>query len=593
MRHSIRWRLSVYQISVISLAMMAVAVLGQQSIHEYYVKRLEQHLFHQASLVRRVLLAEIDAGLDADPTRRLIAQLGEATTARLTLVDPAGNIVADSQPTVGTPTNLSVRPEIATLLHSRLPSEGQFERAIRADGMHVAIPVFQEQQLLGLVRVSLPLADLHQQLRGLRTLLLGTVLLTTILAVAITLFVTGSITEPIREVTEAAQRMAAGDLTRRVIANPDDEIGQLTRSFNTMAARIQDMMGELDGERRKMAQVFTQMADGLILTDASARITMLNPAAEGILGRSANEVLGKSLREVTDMPELVTLVSDVLESGRERREELLRQNADLQALDIYAARLAERPDWPVGVLLVLHDWTEVWRTERMRVEFIANASHELRTPIAAVKMMVETLLEGARDDAAVRERFLSMVAREADRLSALVSDLLDLSRMEAGQWPLETEAVSVREVAEHTLAKFAMVAEERGQRFSGKCPADLWVQADRRALTQILTNLVENATKYTPEGGEIWFSASKEGERVRLQVRDTGIGIPPEHIARVFERFYRVDKARSRQQGGTGLGLAIVQHLVEAQGGTVEVQSEVGKGSLFTVTLPAATGKPA
>ena len=199
--HSIRWRLSVYQISVISLAMMAVAVLGQQSIHEYYVKRLEQHLFHQASLVRRVLLAEIDAGLDADPTRRLIAQLGEATTARLTLVDPAGNIVADSQPTVGTPTNLSVRPEIATLLHSRLPSEGQFERAIRADGMHVAIPVFQEQQLLGLVRVSL-LADLHQQLRGLARCCWARVL-TTILPWRSRLRHRLD-REPIREVTEAA-----------------------------------------------------------------------------------------------------------------------------------------------------------------------------------------------------------------------------------------------------------------------------------------------------------------------------------------------------------------------------------------------------
>ncbi|MDH7569642.1 MAG: ATP-binding protein, partial [Armatimonadota bacterium] len=272
---------------------------------------------------------------------------------------------------------------------------------------------------------------------------------------------------------------------------------------------------------------------------------------------------------------------------QERREELSIQGAEQRVIGVYAAPVAETAGVQAGAMLVLHDWTERWRTERMRREFVANASHELRTPIAAVKMMTETLLEGAMDDPNVRDRFLRLVAREADRLGQLVSGLLDLSRMESGEWEVEREVFPVREVIEPVVAKFSLVVNSRQQHLSTDVPADLLVCADRRALTQVLDNLIENASKYTPNGGSIWVTAGRQNERVCISVRDTGIGIPLEHQRRVFERFYRVDKARSRERGGTGLGLSIVKHLVEAQNGSVEVESEPGKGSTFRVLLPA------
>ncbi|MBI3945626.1 MAG: HAMP domain-containing protein [Armatimonadetes bacterium] len=598
---SIRWRLSVYQVAIVSVAMVAVAVAVENSVHHYYLRRLEQHLWQQAALVQRVVKPDLIAGAPARQVGLTVSSLARSAPMmpRITIVGPGGGVLADSQPLPGQPPNLGHRPELRVFLramvppgHTVVPPVRPFARAIRDDGMHVAVPIVYQLQLLGIARVSLSLADLRQQLWSLRGLILGTVLLATVAAVAVTLYVTGSITGPISEVTEVAQRMAEGDLTRRVIANPDDEIGRLTRSFNSMAARIQATMGELDRERQKMARVFTQMADGLVVVDTDTRVVLMNPAAETMVGALAEAAIGQPLGQVAALQELTRVVDEVMATGREARDDLLREEPRQEVIGVYAAPVLGNPEAPPGVMLVLHDRTEVWRTERLRREFVANASHELRTPIAAVKMMADTLLEGAQEDPDVRRRFLRLLAREADRLSNLASDLLDLSQMEAGQWRVEIEPFALREVADPVLAKLAVVAGERGQRLTGECPDSLEVLGDKRALTQVLTNLVENAIKYTPEGGRVWMTAERQGERVQIAVHDTGIGISAPHLERIFQRFYRVDKARSREQGGTGLGLAIVRHLVEAQNGTVEARSGVGTGSTFIVTLPSPGPPP-
>jgi signal transduction histidine kinase len=260
---------------------------------------------------------------------------------------------------------------------------------------------------------------------------------------------------------------------------------------------------------------------------------------------------------------------------------------------LFTAPVDEHPGGPQGIMLVLHDLTEAERTERIRREFVANASHELRTPIAAIKIMVESLLDGAQEDADTRSRFLNLVEREADRLTGLVNDLLDLSQMDAGQWPLEFVEFPLRETLEPVLAKLQVVAAEKRQQLAGKCHPDARVWGDKRAVYQILSNLISNAIRYSPEEGEISITAETRGAVTRIRVRDTGIGIPKEDRERIFERFFRIDRARAREQGGSGLGLAIVKYLVEAQGGRVTVSSAPGKGSLFTVVLPARalTGK--
>ena len=510
---------------------------------------------------------------------------------------------------------------MAQILGQPLPGPGRRARAVRSRGMHIAVPILREGNLLGVVRVSLSLDDLEEELRGFRSLLLGTVLLTTLLAVAVTLTMTGSVTGPIREVTEVARRMAGGDLARRVVSHPDNEMGGLVVSFNTMAARIQEMMAELEGERGKMARVFAQMADGLVVSDAEGRIVMMNPAAERILGAPAGDCLGRPLAEAVPLPELAGLAAAARESGQEQRAEIHRRRPVEQMLEAYAAPVAlltyaagvppggappsgapqayrskpsdEEPtaaacaEGPPGAMLVLHDRTEVYRTERMRRELVDNASHELRTPVAALKMMAETLLEGAQDDPEVRGRFIGLMAHEADRLSDLARDLLDLSQMEAGEWPMKIRSFALSEVVDQVLDKCSPAARERRQELAAQCPPEAAVLADRVAMAQILTNLVENAIKYTPEGGRVAVVVEPLPAHVRIRVRDTGIGIPAEHLERIFERFYRVDKARSRALGGSGLGLAIVAHLVEVQGGTITVESTPGQGSTFTVELPA------
>lgn len=411
-----------------------------------------------------------------------------------------------------------------------------------------------------------------------------------LLALGLTYRLARRIGQALAEIAALARKMAGGELRQRAPLRPPSEVAELGQAFNSMAARIRDIVGQLWQERNKLVTILKKMTDGIVLTDADGRITLLNPAAQRILGLNADAVTGKTLLETTLNYPLHAMLQQAIQDCVEVADEVRLTLDATRALQLqaYAAPVESETGQAEGAMLVLHDLTELRRLEEVRKQFVANASHELRTPLTAIKMTTETLLLGAKDRPEDRDRFLNMIAAETERLVALVNDLLDLSRIESGAAQMQFEAVSVRDLIEEVREEMLHRAQERGQTLSVGAPAGLRARADAAALRQILLNLVDNAIKYTPVGGKVEIVASEAGDRALIAVRDTGIGIPSADIHRIFERFYRVDKARSRQLGGTGLGLAIVKHLLEAQHGTISVESELNRGSTFTVSMPRA-----
>jgi len=395
---------------------------------------------------------------------------------------------------------------------------------------------------------------------------------------------------------EAALELASGRLEGPVPVGGADEIADLGRSLARMVEGLREKIATLESEREQVATILDAMVEGVIALDGRGRVLLMNPGARAILGLEGvdslggNRVDGRPLVEVARQTELLDFVeaSRSTPAGSHVRRELPLGPPLHRVLAAHAVAVDFPPEGR-GTLLVLQDVTELRRLERVKTEFVANVSHELRTPLTCIRGYLETLLDGAVEDPALARRFLEVANTHADRLSRLVDDLLQLSNIETGRVTLVPTALELAEVAAGVLAIFEREAARKGVRLADAVPVALWVKADRDRLAQILVNLVDNGVKFTPEGGRVTVSAAPGiGGRVEVRVADTGIGIPSTDLPRLAERFYRVDKTRSRELGGTGLGLAIVKHLVQAHGGELTVDSELGKGTTIGFTLPAA-----
>ncbi len=393
------------------------------------------------------------------------------------------------------------------------------------------------------------------------------------------------LTLPLRELTSGAEQIAGGGYGLKVYAEGGDELGQLSRTFNYMSERLAAQFAQLDQDRQQLRTVLSSMVEGVVAIDTEQRILFANERAGQLLDFQPGSTVGRHLWELVRHRPLQELVHAGLANAETQVDNLSWTGPHARRLAIHVTPLPGVP--PRGAVLVLHDITELQRLERLRQEFVANVSHELKTPLAVIKACVETLLDGAIDDLEHRGDFLQRIADQAERLHRLILDLLMLARIES-----DTEGFVLQEVP---LAKAVQACFERQHTLAAAqghellaLPPDQPVaaRADEEALGQILDNLVDNALKYTPPGGTIQVRWGQDGDQAFLEVQDTGIGIPEKDLPRIFERFYRVDKARSRELGGTGLGLAIVKHLAQALHGSVQASSQVGQGSIFQVKLP-------
>ncbi|MBI2857041.1 MAG: HAMP domain-containing protein [Chloroflexi bacterium] len=405
------------------------------------------------------------------------------------------------------------------------------------------------------------------------------------LAVALAVLIARRTTRSLRRVTTVARRLASGDLGQRVQVDSSDEAGELGRAFNEMAGSLKKMLADLGSERDRLAAILSAMSEGVVMTDRDGAVVLANPSAEKLLG--ASPLFRKRLVEVVRDHELHRLLNDCARAGRQTRGEI-EVAVSQRSLEVTATPMSGQ-DVP-GMLIVFHDVTGLRKMEKTRREFVANVSHELRTPLSSIKAAVETLQDGALDDPQAALTFLSRLGADVDRMAALVSDLLELSRLESGQVSPELARVELGPLVNEVLERLLPVVDGKELRVTVDLPVGLSpVLADREMMRQVVSNLLGNAVKFTPAGGSIAVTAAAAGPRVAVTVADTGIGIAPEHMARIFERFFKVD--RSRSGVGSGLGLSIARHIVQLHGGEILVSSEEGRGSSFTFTVPCDSAR--
>lgn len=598
MRHTLGLRTRLF-LTMIPLVLAATALLALYLLSvtgDLYRDGIENQLVGQARLVASVVGPRWD---DRAAMEQLSNDLAAAAGKRVTIIAADGTVIGDSDRDPALLENHAGRPEVHAALVGRVGQASRHSTSVDQDLIYVAVPVVRDGQVIGVARVAQSLDRVNAQLAILRVFAIVGVGLSGALAAALSALLARYILQPISGLTALADAMAAGQLDRRIAPRGGDELGRLGVAFNRMAAELGDTIASISDERAKLASLLETMGDGMLVVDHDGVIVMANSAAERMLdpatrfalrGAARTEVRGRALIEVARDHELTGVVRDARREGAVRSA--LIESGGRRTIRAVAAPVGGLAGGPV--LLVLHDLTEVRRLETARRDFVANISHELRTPLASVRALVETLEGGAIEDEAVARHFLGLMREEVEQLTEMVRELLELSRIESGQVPLRLAPIAPYALIERAVARLGPQAERAGQTLVIAPAGDLSpVLADPERVGQVLLNLLHNAIKFTPPGGRITVSAERSGDAVAITVCDSGRGIDPDDLPRIFERFYKADKARSG--GGTGLGLAIAKHLVGAHGGAISARNNTaGPGASFTFTLPvAAVSEPA
>ncbi|MEW6266783.1 MAG: two-component system histidine kinase PnpS [Thermodesulfobacteriota bacterium] len=566
-----------------------VATFLRRALEDQVIVQGREVLLQQTALLGEIIPGRWPANPTPTETDALADYLSAKSKYRVTIISPQGEIMGDSQLEVtdlSKAGNQSWQPEIIqTMRHNR----GWSLRTEDAAGeMIFAAELFKPDGRTEIIlRLAMPLDALADKMGRVKRLILWASLLGGMIALGVAFLAAYHVAVPLRELTQAALNISSGDLSQRLRWYPKNEIGDLARAFDRMADHLQEEIEAVTGARDRLETILRSMAEGVLVTDRSGRITLANQALSRLLGLDSDPV-GRLTSEIIRKADLIEAVQSVAEGYPRAKLEIRTLGPRPRILQVEVSALPADTSRS-GVVVVFHDITEFKRLEEMRRDFVANVSHELRTPLAAVKGAVETLLDGALDNPKFARRFTEVIERHVKRLEGIVLDLLELARLEKQDLVSQKESLSVETLARSCLAAVEELASERRVTLENELPADpLLVQGDQRQLEQALVNLLENAVKYTNSGGRVTLSAYKLEGMIHLKVSDTGIGIAPEHLPRIFERFYRVDKNRSREMGGTGLGLAIVKHVALAHGGRVEVESRLGRGSTFSLTLPGA-----
>ena len=592
LRSRIALKLTLTLVGFVAVSLIAAGLYLSRALERVAIEVLESRLTVAGRVLHDEAVAAVQPTASAKALEGFVERATRATGMRVSLIAPAGRVLADSErpgSAVTTMDNHADRPEVRAALEGRVGSAVRRSVTLDAPLIYVALPLTQGGRVIGVLRLAEPISAVTASYETLRGAALAGGAVALLVALGIGIFVAGRVTRPVVEMQDVARQMSDGHFDVRAPARSPDEIGTLGRSLNVMAGRLREKIGDLEREQAKATAVLDAMVEGVIATDGHDHIILINERARSIFGLGPARVERRPLLEVVrnvNLHDVLMAGRDAMDGGVVSREVRLAGPAD-RVLQVHAVGL-KFPGDVRGVVVILHDITELRRLEQVRTEFVANVSHELRTPLTAIQGYLETLLDGALEEREHARKFLEIVFRHTERLGRLTDDLTDLSNIELGKVSLRLEPTSVAEIADSVVAIISPRASGGQVKVDARLPVDLPdVLADRDRLSQILINLVDNAVKYTPKGGQVTVEGRVDpAGMVEVTVRDTGVGIPKADLPRLTERFYRVDKARSRDLGGTGLGLAIVKHLVLAHGGELDIESELWKGTIVRFTLP-------
>ncbi len=596
--HRLFWKLFLISVGLhltLAIGFLWIVVSSQRrEINRQVEQRLETTAVMLRSQVRGPLARLLDDDADASSRQRaqerlqsMIDELAGEIGLRLTLVDADGLVLADSDRDFESMLNHANRPELIAASEFGRGVAMRPSPTLQTDMLYLAIPINTSVAPPAFVRVAVELETIQARIAVVSRSLWLLALVFAALATALTYAIVARVIRPLAELTQRAQAIAGGGDQSPVPIRSRDEVGLLAEAFNRMQAHLAARFRELRDNNEQMATVLASMDEGIIAVDADQKIVLANDASKIFFTFAGTDEVGRPLLESVRNRTLHDVVQQCLERGKAVQTELESTAKTRRTLSVRATCLPGKPAH--GVVLVLHDITELRRLENLRRDFVANVSHELKTPLSSIKAYAETLRLGAIDDPEHSSLFVARIEEQAERLHQLILDMLQIARVEAGDEVFDITRVAIERVVRAGVRQHAKTAQRKEiEVIVARPEMATFALADEDGLNTILDNLLGNAIKYTPEGGRVTLRWWNEGDSVCLEVEDSGVGIAPAHHSRVFERFYRADKARSRELGGTGLGLSIVKHLCQAFGGSVSLRSRLGKGSCFRVRVPRA-----
>ena len=586
----LKWQLFPSYIIILICAMSAVAWYGTHSLKKFYIEQMASFLEAQSSLILSRVTDLTGAG-NYTELERFCRETGQMVSTRITVVRFTGDVVCDSDRDPRSMQNHAKRPEIVKALAGMVGSSQRFSTTTRQQMLYVAIPIKEAQAVRGVLRTSVPLTAIETELHSLYSRIAMGIVVVIIFASAMTFYIARKISQPLERMKYDSLRFAHGDFKEKIIVAGSEEIVALAQAMNRMAIQLDERMRAVQGKSNELETVLSSMIEGVIAVDLVEKVLYMNGAAQKQLDIEQQEVQDKGLLEVVRNIELLRFIQHTLLQDQQTEKTIVFHlgKRDEKILQVHGAQLFDATKKRIGALVVTNDVSRLLRLENLRRDFVANVSHELKTPITSIKGYVETLLDETDEHPQHVKDFLEIISKQTNRLQAIVEDLLSLAKIEQksdGREQMLLEKGRIIDVLYAAIEACSLKAADRNIQISLHCEEYFQTMINGPLMEQAVINLLDNAIKYSKPGGEVGIEASVIENDILISIKDSGLGIPPDHLERLFERFYVVDKGRSRESGGTGLGLAIVKHIVQAHGGNVTVESEPNQGSTFTLYLP-------
>ncbi len=581
------WQIFPPFLLITLLSLLAVSWYASDSMGHFFLDQTAVDLNIRAVLLEKQVGVHLSP-IDPPAVDSICKSRGKESATRYTVILPSGKVIGDSRETPHLMDNHANRPEIIRALAGETGRAIRYSNTLLQSMMYVARPIKENDKIRAIVRAAIPTTFIDRELKSIQLKITLAGLLIALAAAGVSLWISRRITRPIEAMKQSAGHFAGGDLSRRLAAPDSEEMAGLADALNRMAAQLEHRINTIVSQRNELETVLASMREGVIAVDNEEKIINMNAAAAKFFNCKPEEIQSRDLQEIIRNSALHQFVRNSNSSKTLTEDDISLYHNGEKTLHMQSSPLLDANKAQAGTLVVFNDVTHVRRLENMRRDFVANVSHEIKTPLTAIKGFVETLLQGSVDNPEEAARFLGIIKKHVDRLSAIVEDLLSLSRIEQEDEGKTIELADghIKDVFQSAMQICRSKAEEKNIALSPECADQIAAQYDARLLEQAVVNLLDNAIKYSEPQSTIRLKARPNHSEILISVEDQGMGIAKKHLPRLFERFYRVDKARSRTMGGTGLGLAIVKHIAQAHGGDVTVESTLGKGSTFTIHLP-------
>ncbi len=581
------WQLYPSYLIITIVAVVIMGWYGIKSQKQDLLDYVESVLYDRAVIIAGQISPQMSSG-DVKSVGEFCRRVGSVSSTRITVIDTSGVVLVDTDQNPAVMENHGTRPEMVEALNGGRGMSTRFSNTLQMNLMYVAVRVTDNNNILGLVRTSIPVAFVDEEIAQARTRAVLVGLFIAVLAALISYIVSRNISRPLIELKDGARRFSDGDFDRRLAVSNTEEIGGLALAMNQMAGQLSDRINTITRQRGEQEAVLASMTEGVLAFDTNERLINFNKAAATFLELDESRATGLTIQEAIRNSRLQKVIGETLWTKKPIVSTIEFTGAEERWAQASATILKDASGKDMGVLVVLNDITRMRKLENLRRDFVANVSHELKTPITSIMGSVETLLDGAVEHKEEAERFLKVISRQSDRLNNIIEDLLRLSRIESEseQGEITLAKIPLRPVLQAAIADCESLASAKASNLVLNCPDNIQARLNAPLFEQAIINLIDNAIKYSDDGKPVEIEVVGDEISVRIIVKDHGHGIDSRHLPRIFERFYRVDKSRSRELGGTGLGLAIVKHIVLAHAGRITVESIHGQGSTFKIDLP-------